>query len=78
MDKKRDEQEGAVPESAFEAHRHRSDPFEPHERAALADAEAAMDDEDLDEDLDEDFDDDLDEDEDLEDGHLDIQDESER
>jgi hypothetical protein len=66
MDKKRDEQEGPPPESAFEAHRHRSDPFEPHERAALADAEAAAND------------DDLDEDESLEEERLDIADESER
>ena len=78
MDKKRDESEGPVPESPFEAHRHRSDPFEPHERAALADAEAAAEIGDADEELDED---DLDDDgviDDLEDERLDIEDESER
>jgi hypothetical protein len=62
-----------------EGHQHQSDPFEPHERAALADAEAAApaaDEEALD-DLEEDLDDaDVDADDDADDDdNLDVEDE---
>ncbi|HEY3064433.1 MAG TPA: hypothetical protein VGL09_01495 [Methylomirabilota bacterium] len=72
MDAKRGDPENATPET----HQHRSDPFEPHERAALADAEAAAaagGEEELD-DLEDDLDDD---DVDDDDNNLDVDDESE-